>query len=257
MSKTRLTGAHDSCPDDSCDPPNFVFHSVAQDLLHRRSICMMPTLCMGTTTSCTPSHRSHSAQTDQRLAQSEQSFLSFARGLHLFSRSSAPSSLSSSRSPFRTFRVSFRLRNWYNNSGMRCRPQTLRSIYSWCHKTCPVSSRQFPQNVFTKLSRFYFIAMISNASHWSVYEVKSDHRRRMFKGNGAVKQKSPGLFAKKTYSVSSTLSSTTAIARSIRNEVLQWDPRLLLLCAISLLRLRTISGIRPWIRLGFKCQTLV
>ena len=51
------------------------------------------------------------------------------------------------------------------NSGMRCRPQTLRSIYSWCHKTCPVSSHQFPQNVFTKLSRFYFIVMI----RWWVY----------------------------------------------------------------------------------------
>ena len=127
-----------------------------------------------------------------------QSFLSFARGLRLFSRPSAPSSLSSPRSPFRMFRVSFRLRSWYNNSGMRCRPQTLQSIYSWCHKTCPVSSRQVPRNVFTKLSRFYFIAMIRfflrNASHWSVYELKSDHRRRMFKGRWRRQTKVPRTF---------------------------------------------------------------
>ena len=35
---------------------------------------------------------------------------------------------------------------------------------------------------------------------------------------------------------------------SDKNEALQWDPRLLLLFAILLLRLRIISGIRPWLR---------
>ena len=117
----------------------------------------------------------------------------------------------------------------------------------------PVSSRPFPQSGFISRSRFYFIAM---------YEVKSDHGDACLKESGAVKQKSPGLFAKKTYSVSSTSSSTVATSRSMatcsgKNEALQWDPRLLLLFATLLLRLRIISGIRPWLRLGFKCQTLV
>ena len=75
----------------SRDLPNLVFHSVAQNLLHRRGICILQgasrilsrrsrdydtsstttALCVGATTSCTPSYSPHSAQTDQGLAQSE------------------------------------------------------------------------------------------------------------------------------------------------------------------------------------------
>ena len=39
----------------------------------------------------------------------------------------------------------------------------------------------FPLNVFT-LHRYDQVVGLRNTSHWSVYEVKSDHRRRMFKG---------------------------------------------------------------------------
>ena len=69
----------------------------------------------------------------------DQSFLSFAHGHHLSSRSLAPSSLSSPKSPFRTYRDSFRFRSWYINSGRHCRPQTLRNKYSCCHSHGAVS----------------------------------------------------------------------------------------------------------------------
>ena len=40
-----------------------------------------------------------------------------------------------------------------------------RNIYSWYHRTSPVSSHPYPLNVFIKLCRFYFTTMI----RWSVY----------------------------------------------------------------------------------------
>ena len=71
-------------------------------------------LCMGTSTSCTLTHRSHSAKTDQRLAESETNHLLFPHmGCTPSPRSSAPSSLSSPRSPFRMFQVSFQFRSWF------------------------------------------------------------------------------------------------------------------------------------------------
>ena len=42
----------------------------------------------------------------------------------------------------------------------RSRLRTPRSIYSWYHRTSPVSSHPYPLNVFIKLCRFYFTAMI-------------------------------------------------------------------------------------------------
>ena len=61
---------------------------------------------------------------------------------------------------FELTKVSFQFRSWYSSFGMLCRARTPRNIYSWYHKTYPVSSHPFPLNVFTKLFRFYSTAMI-------------------------------------------------------------------------------------------------
>ena len=132
------------------------------------------------------------------------------------------------------FQVSFQFRSWCNNSGMRCRPQTRPyGIY-------PVSSLH--QALQVLLHRYDQVVGLRNTSHCSVYEVKSDHRRRMFEGKWRRQTKVPRTFVKNTFSVSSTSSLTTVTSRSMatcsgRNEALPWDHQLLPLCAISLLRL--------------------
>ena len=114
-----------------------------------------------------------------------------------------------------------------------------------------IPTERFHQALQVLIHRYDQVVGLRNTSHWSVYEVKSDHRRRMFKGKWRrVKPRFLGHFVRRTFSVFLTSSLTTVTSRSTatfsgRNAALPWDHQLLLLFAILLLQLRTFSGTKP------------
>ena len=57
-----------------------------------------------------------------------------------------------------------------------------------------IPTERFHQAVQVLLHRYDQAAGLRNVSHWSVYEVKSDHRRRMFKGKWRRQTKIPRIF---------------------------------------------------------------
>ena len=112
-----------------------------------------------------------------------------------------------------------------------------------------IPTERFHQALQVLLHRYDQVVGLRNTSHWSVYEVKSDHRRRMFKGKWR-RPRFLGHFVRRTFSVFLTSSLTTVTSRSTatcsgRNAALPWDHQLLLLFAILLLQLRAFSGTKP------------
>ena len=156
------------------------------------------------------SHRTHSTQ-------AYQSFLSSVHGQHL--------SLPSSADPTEYIQLV---------------SQDLSGLFT------SLPAERFHQALQVLLHRYDQVFGLRNVSHWSVYEVKSDHRRRMFKGKWRRQTKVPRIFAKKICRYSSTLSSTATL-RSMATclEASQWDLRPHLPFVISLPPLRIISGTRP------------
>ena len=57
-----------------------------------------------------------------------------------------------------------------------------------------IPTERFHQALQVLLHRYDQVVGLRNASHWSVYEVKSDHRRRMFKGKWRRQTKVPRTF---------------------------------------------------------------
>ena len=90
-----------------------------------------------------------------------------------------------------------------------------------------IPTERFQQALQVLLHRYEQVVGLRNTSHWSVYEVKSDHRRRMVKGKRHRKPRFLGHFVRSTFSVSLTSSLTTVTSRSTatcsgRNAALPW-----------------------------------
>ena len=112
-------------------------------------------------------------------------------------------------------------------------------------------TERFHQALQVLLHRYDQVVGLRNSSQWSVYEVKSDHRRRMFKGKWRRQTKVPRTFREEDLQcLLDFVSLTTVISRltatcSGRNAALLWDHLRLPLSAILLLLLRTSSGTKP------------
>ena len=75
-----------------------------------------------------------------------------------------------------------------------------------------IPTEQFHQALQVLLHQYDLKVGLNNVSHWSVYEIKSDHRRRIFKGKWCSMTKVPrACFMLRTCHLSLTLSSPTAI----------------------------------------------
>ena len=114
------------------------------------------------------------------------SFHSFARGQLPSSRSSAPSYLNLPKLLFPTLQVNFQYKNLFSSCGSSCHRQIPMNTSTWCHKTC--------QALQVLLHRYDQVVGLRRSSQWSVFEVKSDHRRRMFKGKWRRQTKIPRTF---------------------------------------------------------------
>ena len=57
-----------------------------------------------------------------------------------------------------------------------------------------IPTERFHQDLQVLLHRYDQVVSLRNSSQWSVYEVKSDHRRRMFKGKWRRQTKVPRTF---------------------------------------------------------------
>ena len=184
----------------------------------------------------------------------DRSFLSFARGQHPSSRSSAPSYLNLPKSPFQTYQVSFRFRSLSNSFGTRCQRQIPPNTSTWCLRTFPVSSHPFPWSVSIRHYRCFLIVMISS---WPPpiltmvgvrIEVRSSTpyvERKMAPSN-------------KIFDASLTLSLTTVTSRSMaicsgKNVESLWDHLQHPLSAIWLPRWRTSSGTKQCALYVFAC----
>ena len=105
-----------------------------------------------------------------------------------------------------------------------------------------IPTERFHQALHVLLHRYDQAVALRNTSHWSVYEAKSDHRRRMFKGKWRRQTKVPQTFREEDlqclldFVIDNSRSTATC---SGRNAALPWDHQLLLLFAILLLLLRT------------------
>ena len=122
----------------------------------------------------------------------DRSFLSFARGQHPSSRSSAPSYLNLPKSPFQTYQVSFRFRSLSNSFGTRSKTDPVSQDLSGFFTSIP--TERFHQALQVLLHRYDQVVGLRRSSQWSVYELKSDHRRRMLKGKWRRQTKVPRTF---------------------------------------------------------------
>ena len=179
---------------------------------HHGSHSAATTICLGTATSSSSSHRANPAQTHQGMAQSEAHyfFLPYLgcatshgfRGPHL-----QPHKNHLSRCPVPTVSSS--------SSEIHCHLQIFRNTYSWCHRTCQASSPPSLLNVFIKLFRSSFINMIrllDYAMFPTGQYMKSSPTigGNCSKASGVERQKPHGSFMRRIYRCSLTLSLTTA-----------------------------------------------
>ena len=110
-----------------------------------------------------------------------------------------------------------------------------------------IPTERFHQALQVLLHRYDQVVGLRNVSHWSIYEVKSDHRRRMFKGKWRRQTKVPRLFREEDLQLlldfvinSSHFEINGYLFRQERAS--QWYLRLLLLFAILSPQWKIISG---------------
>ena len=125
-----------------------------------------------------------------------------------------------------------------------------------------IPTERFHQALQVLLHRYDQVVGLRRSSQWSVYEVKSDHRRRMFKGKWRRQTKVPRTFVNKTSGTSWTLSLTTVTSGSTatcsgKNVESLWDHQQHHRSAIWLPRWRTSSGTKQCVLCVFACPMSV
>ena len=126
-----------------------------------------------------------------------------------------------------------------------------------------IPTERFHQALQVLLHLYDQVVGLRNASHWSVYEVKSDHRRRVFKGKWRRQTKVPWTFREEDLQClldfvidNSHFEINGYLFRQERG-VAMGSPAAPPLCNLVATVEDSFSGIRPWIRLGLKCQIWV
>ena len=131
-------------------------------------------ICLGTPAACAIAHSENSSQASQGLEA--RPIISFFHTWAAPFQFSVPLSLSLPRSPFHTFQVNFRYRNADPEEYVQLVSQDLSGFFT----SIPVE--RFHQALQVLLHQYDLKVGLQNVSHWSVSEIKSDYRRRLFKG---------------------------------------------------------------------------